>query len=176
MLLKPGIQTIRVINMPTRHKHSLVTHIYILTAHSTSGRLHIPLGTFFAVFGLNLYNRQLFHALLFGSLIASISLGMLLWETSGCFEEITIRKEILLVIIHKLVWRETWKKCIHPKELMTWKEILEVSEYISKHIFYTIKVRGLAIKTSCHICQVNAIWTSSLPSPHKKDLGPLHST
>ena len=107
MFFQPRLQTVRVIDVATRHEHTLVANAYSLAAYCAGRRLHIPIRALFTMLGFNFDDRQLFYAFFFCSLVTGICLGILLRHTSSHLQEISVRIEILLIVVHELVRRET---------------------------------------------------------------------
>jgi len=110
MVLQPRIQTVRVINVPTRHKHTLIPNGYRVTAHGARGRLHLA-PILLAVFIFYLDDRKFLNSICFRSLLFGSCLCLFLADSANHFEKVDIivtprGLEITIKVGHELIWRE----------------------------------------------------------------------
>ena len=67
IILKPWLQAIRVEDMATGHEHALLSHLYIITAHSAKWRFKLTF-YFLTMFLFNFDDRKSVYSFLFGLL------------------------------------------------------------------------------------------------------------
>ena len=114
--------------MSARHEHTFRIFLDIITAHSAAGwfefcALLLTMLVFYE------YYRKSIDCFLTSSLCLLSLLCFLLADSSDHLEKI-VRRKVLIIVVHEVVWIEVTVLCLHPYKVPTIEHIHEVAQYI----------------------------------------------